>query len=437
MASHHHCHHPAAAAPNPTSCHCHCCYTPCHNPYPLPPPPDSHPHHPPHQPLVYSPLSHLPNLPQYTDPFQEHYLRERRQPHPTVSSLLRRIATLESALSRRASHPPPSRSLRDAAARTIQSHFRAFLLHRSITLRQLKDLASIKSTLGVLKSSVSVRTRIDHEAIYHKATNLLLKLDAIQGGDPMIRNGKTSLSRELNRFLDFLEGDFVQRRALSSVVKVRQSSNSVKSRVSNSDKETGNVESGCLKRANAEKLRVLAERIDRLAEELDEEEGEVIKTSNNEFMIRNLDVSPNRTRGLLKHHGGPKVKKNVSFVENGKVYRVLRRRSDPYLEECSNDSIDRDDLVNCDENDLEDDLCREIGEIGASSKEDIEEAEEGSLLSSDGEKDSRHYSTSEGNFKSTMQDQDDNDDFIFSAPLPVKMETRGNLIDKRKKLNNI
>lgn len=248
----------------------------------------------------------------------------------------------------------------------------------------------------------------------------------------MIRNGKGSLSRELNRFLDFLEGDFVQRRALS---KVRQSGNNVKPRVLNGDKEIGNVESGCLKRVNVEKLRGLVERIDKLAEEIDEEESGEINNPINEFMIRNLDVSPNRTRGLLKNHGGvqPKVKKNVSFVEDGKVYRVLRRSSDPYLEECSNGSIDRDDLVNCDEKEFEDNLCREIG---VSQGEDVEEDEEGSLLSSDGEKETRHYSTSEGKFETTVQDQDDIDNFIFSAPLPVKMETRGNLIDKRKKFNN-
>ncbi|KAI3462896.1 hypothetical protein Pfo_019559 [Paulownia fortunei] len=410
MASHH---HPTTATTNPASCYCHCCYatyTPCRRHHHNPPlPPGSHLHHSPHQPQIYSALPHLPNLPQYHERFQEHYFEEGRQTYPTVSSLLRRIAALESALRRRSSHSSSSQSLRDAAARTIQTHFRAFLLRRSITLRQLKYLASIKSTLGFLKSSVSEKTHFDYDVMYHKAVNLLLKLDTIQGGDPMIRNGKSSLSRELNKFLDFIDG-------------ICERGNNVKSRVSNGEMKMGNVKRGGLKRVNVEKLRGLVERIDKLAEELeDEEQGEVSQNSNNDFMIRKHGVPTNRSGGLLKQCGvdQPKVKKNVSFAENGKVYRVLRRHYEPYLEEYCNDSIDRNNLVDA-ERELEDDLCQKIEEIGVSSKDDDDDEEvhlenEGSLLSSDGEKDSRSYSTSEGNFR--RHDQDDTDDFVFCAQL--------------------
>ncbi|KAL2528632.1 BAG family molecular chaperone regulator 8 [Forsythia ovata] len=98
---------------------------------------------------------------------------------PTVSSLVRRIAALESSIHRHSSSSS-SQSLRHAAARTIQTHFRAFLVRRSRTLRQLKNLASIKSTLNILKSCVSENTGFDYEAISQKATCLLLKLDCIQ-----------------------------------------------------------------------------------------------------------------------------------------------------------------------------------------------------------------------------------------------------------------
>ncbi|KAL0310221.1 UNVERIFIED_CONTAM: BAG family molecular chaperone regulator 8, chloroplastic [Sesamum calycinum] len=371
MASHH---HPAAAS-SPASCYCHCCYatyTPClHHP---PPPPDSHLHHPPYQPNLYSGISHLPNLNQYHDHFQEHYFQEGRQTQPTVSSLLRRIAALESSLRRRSSQTSSSQSLRYAAARTIQTHFRAFLVRRSRTLRQLKELASIKSTLGILKSSVSERTHFDFDAIYRKAMNLLLKLDTIQGF-------------------------CVERRVLASGVNLRYRGNDLKSRVSSPQRKLDNVKCGDLKRVNVEKLRGLVERIDKLAEELDEQQ------------------------------------------ENGKVYRVTRRNHKPFLEEYCDGSIDRDNLVD-EEKELEDDLCREIEEIGLSSRvaedddDDLEvhSENEGSLPSSDGEKNPRNCSKSNGDSERKRHGQDGTDDFIFHAPLPAKMEIRGDSVDKRKKI---
>ncbi|KAK9271535.1 hypothetical protein L1049_001895 [Liquidambar formosana] len=46
--------------------------------------------------------------------------------------------------------------------------------------------------------------------------DLLLKLDSIQGGDPMIRDGKRSISRDLLRFLEFVDGVSVKRHQLST-----------------------------------------------------------------------------------------------------------------------------------------------------------------------------------------------------------------------------
>lgn len=299
-------------------------------------------------------------------------------------------------------------------------------MRRSITLRQLKDLASIKSSLGFIKSSISGKTHFDYDVVYHKAANLLLKLDAIQGGDPMIRNGKTSLNREIYNFLDFIEGVCLQRRTIG--VSVRQSSNNGRSRVSNSGKKIGNVESGCSKRVNVEKLRGLVERIDRLAEELDEEQGDEIENPNDEFVMRKYGVSAIPTGGLVKQHGGvrPKVKKNVSFAEDGKVYRLLSRHNQPYQEECSNGSIDKDGLDDDDdEKEFEDDLRREIKEIGVSSKEDAEEEVEDGCSSSDGEEVSRHSLTRGGNF-GTRADRDGTGGSAFSAPSLVKMDRRSN-----------
>ncbi|EPS68293.1 hypothetical protein M569_06483, partial [Genlisea aurea] len=150
---------------------------------------------------------HVPKSRQYYGHFQDAYFREGRgNCQPTVSALLRRIAVLESALfGRSSSHASAGLSLRDAAARRIQAQFRIFLLRRSRTLRHLKDLASVKSSLGVLRSSVSENPQFDFQVVLRRASNLQLRLDAIEGVDPMIRNGKTALSRDLDKFLDFLD----------------------------------------------------------------------------------------------------------------------------------------------------------------------------------------------------------------------------------------
>lgn len=238
----------------------------------------------------------------------------------------------------------------------------------------------------------------------------------------MIRNGKSTLKGELHKFLDFIEGACVQSRIME--VSVKQSGDNVRSRVSNSEKKRGNAESGSLKRINVEKLKGLVERIDRLAEELDEEQCQEFENPKDEFVTTKFGASPNSSGGgLVKQiHGGfrPKVKKSVSFAENGNVYRVLRRESRPFLEDCSNDSIDKDDIDDDDEEqELVDDLSQELDELRVSSKEDVEE---GSSSSENGE---RHSSKDGGTF-GTKLDQDDSGDFVFSAPLPAKMERRSN-----------
>ncbi|KAL0332131.1 UNVERIFIED_CONTAM: BAG family molecular chaperone regulator 8, chloroplastic [Sesamum calycinum] len=360
MASHHHLCHPSTAS----CCRCYCTsYSACHH-HPAPPyPPDSHfLFHPPPQPNLCSAQTHLPSSQHYYPHFRESSFQEERQTHPTIVSLLRRISVLEAALH---SHSSSSQSLRDASARTIQSHFRAFLLRRSRTLRQLKDLASIKSALCSLKSSVSERTHFDYDVIYHKALNLLLKLNAIQGGDPMIRDGKSSVRRELNKFLDFIDGFCLERRVLSSGVNVRYERNNVKNRVVNSERNMRNVQCGDLRSVNVEKLRGLVERIDRLAEELNEGESEVIESPG--VLAKKHGVSGNRSGALVKQHCGvqPKVKKSVSFADNGKVYRVVRRNSEPFLVESSDDSIDGDGALR----ELKNDFGREVEEFGVPLKE--------------------------------------------------------------------
>lgn len=252
----------------------------------------------------------------------------------------------------------------------------------------------------------------------------------------MIRDGKSSIRRELNKFLDFIDGFCVERRGLSSGVNVRCGRNNVKHRVAISERNMRHVQCGNLRSVNVEKLRGLVERIDKLAEE----ENEVIETP--DVLAKKHGVSGKKSGGLVKQHCGfqPKVKKSVSFADNGKVYRVLRRNSEPLLVENYDDSIDGDNAGR----DLKNDIGREVEELGVSLKDAEDDDDEvearsedgGSLHSSDGEKDSRSYVRSEGNFGSKMYNQGEADNFAFSAPLPLKMETRADLIDKRKKLAN-
>ncbi|KAH0469172.1 hypothetical protein IEQ34_002404 [Dendrobium chrysotoxum] len=147
-----------------------------------------------------------------------------------LQDLIRRVSSLESSLSQLSSQTPrtplapPSPSLRrrtstpslrEVAARTIQARFRRFLVRRSQTLRDLKRLASIKSSASALRSSISGDADAEPEAISQEAMDLLLQLDSIQSSDPMIRDGKRSISRDLARMLEFVDKVLVRERRLS------------------------------------------------------------------------------------------------------------------------------------------------------------------------------------------------------------------------------
>ncbi|CAA6657419.1 unnamed protein product [Spirodela intermedia] len=152
--------------------------------------------------------------------YQQHQHERQQQPQPQaqslIRSLLRRIAALESAIPGAASprgRPAPRRALlRDLAARTIQAAFRRYLVRRSRILRDLKHLASIRSHLAALRSSLSDETRISPKALYQRVVDLLHQLDSIWSADVMIREGKKPISRELVLLLEFAESLMVQKR---------------------------------------------------------------------------------------------------------------------------------------------------------------------------------------------------------------------------------
>ncbi|XP_052195063.1 BAG family molecular chaperone regulator 8, chloroplastic [Diospyros lotus] len=414
-ARHHHC-HPATA-----SCSCCCCYTTCCDG----PQPDSllqslssHFRHPPSQP--YPPSNsqsfhhhhhYHQETPFYPPPAHHQHRQEQFQAQPTVSSLLRRIAALESALRRQASVNSSSPySLRDAAARTIQTHFREFLVRRSRKLRQLKDLASIKSTLNALKASVYDDVRPYSRSLSRRALGLLHKLDSIQGGDQMIRDHKRSISRDLNRFLEFLDGE---RNKVSSVVvkNVKFGRVGNKSRVFCSGQKIGAakfVDPAGGERDLIEKLKSRVEKKDGFFEE----DGIEIELGNPRISIKG-------NAGLLKRQGGDqaKVKKTVSFADNGTVYRFT-----PVSQELSSEEVSGSSSID-DENELAGNLCREVQEIGGDEDEEAGEGESPEI--SDVERIPRRIlRAGEDSYLTGGYDQDDDGSYVSSAPVPGKMEPR-------------
>ncbi|KAL5202472.1 hypothetical protein ABZP36_013424 [Zizania latifolia] len=219
----------------------------------------------------------------YPYPYQYQYQQPKPQPYPQpqpqpqanpsdhgyllLHSLLRRVAALESTIPHcfpsapvpppRANHrrhrvaahqdegeddddeedappspplPPrrarPTSPARERAVRMIQAHFRRFLARRSRTLRQLKELAVLRSKAASLRGSLSGRRGVgDPASLTEAVMDLVFHLDAIQGEDPMIREGKRAVSRELTRIMEFVDKVLVKEHKEISINGVLDSSN--------------------------------------------------------------------------------------------------------------------------------------------------------------------------------------------------------------------
>lgn len=252
--------------------------------------------------------------------------------------------------------------------------------------------------------------------------NLLIKLDSIQGSDPMIRDGKRSISRELIRFMEFIDEMSTENHVIS-VKNVRFSKNGKKSVILQREQKIRASGSRVLggdddderkfpkNPSNQTKKNVRVSSVPKV-----EEEAESLE-------LENPRKPQNRFGGLMKNQ--PKGKKTVSFSENGNVYRLIKS-SHSYA------SSDDTDSSNGGEEE-------EVEEIGVSSKETEVEDEDSSEMS-ENEMDPRknlgtrmnhstkkHQSDQEQNEE---DDDEDDDNFVFSAPLPEKMEYR---VDSNKK----
>ncbi|GLU10996.1 hypothetical protein SLE2022_277690 [Rubroshorea leprosula] len=440
MASHHHHHHHQTT----TCCSSgHCC-----NPPPPPPPPpvqttDS---------LLQALASLLLQQQQSSDQIhlershqnqscykhRPHFHR-REENHQDVQfvlpSLLSRIEALESSLQHFSTYSAyPCRCLRDTAARVIQTHFRAFLVRRSKTLRQLKELALIKSSFSSLKLSISNKTHFDLDAVSRKAMDLLVTLDCIQGADPLIRDGKRSIGRDLLLFLDYIDGIAAKEHKVyyRTAKNVRVVVNGNKSRVSGS--RFGEV--GQDRREVVERLRNRVEKIrgsPRVVRNEDEDgvelEGfcQVIDEVENPRISINAKTgvcaSPIRNRVLVKRQvSQPKVKKTVSFAENGNVYKVFSNVSRNENSSIGEGTLTDESVSSDDRGEILENPCKETANDQEAQMENGE-----SVQSSDEERSSRGNLRKQYNSQIGEEDEDGAYNLMFSAPLPARMESRVDL----------
>ncbi|XP_021770910.1 BAG family molecular chaperone regulator 8, chloroplastic-like [Chenopodium quinoa] len=349
MAFHHHLHNLHTTTNSfcccpPPAPPCHHPTPPCHHP-PLLSPPTSDPFQVAAivtqllQTQTQTPLNyHLNSSRTHKNQKHPHHNNHENQDNSLLLSLLQRIDALESSLQKYSSS---GFSLRDAAAKIIQAHFRAFLVHRSRTLRHLKDLASVKSALASFKSSLSRHAFVDFDSLSRNAMDLLHKLDSIQSGDKMIRDSKKTVTREIVEFLEIVDGVCVKRqqvltRKMKSMRLVRNDSRATRDtkgfsghNVSSKTRTVDNEEKKLM--AN---LKERVEKIGRMTKALEEQEQEVYGDAENKGFKHVDDEDDdildqiatkyrlNNEFNVKKNDQSSNAKKRVSFVEDGNLIRL-------------------------------------------------------------------------------------------------------------------
>ncbi|KAJ8567117.1 hypothetical protein K7X08_019325 [Anisodus acutangulus] len=209
--------------------------------------------------------------------------------------------------------------------------------------------------------------------------DLLIKLDSIQGDDQLIRDGKRLISNKLTRFMKVINGATVISRRI-----VKNVRNGNKARVFSSDPK---VKFGSNRN----------ESVDKFVSSVNESEEEEEEHQKPRF-------SEVRKSRVLRSGLKPKQKKSVSFAENVN----------------GQESFDTELMKN---------LSRRVEKIGSLSKDDAEVDEErdgGSSGNSDNEIMDPNYISRKDNgyYERNVRDENETESFLFSAPLPVKMEGR-------------
>lgn len=252
----------------------------------------------------------------------------------------------------------------------------------------------------------------------------------------MIRDGKRSVRRDLVRFLEYIDGLALKRhKHLYKYAKnVTVSGNGSKARV--------------LRSNSGETMKKLRKRVEKLARFSGNEEGDedddvelegfhqAIDEGENPRISTNgkvgVCVTQNRNGGVLVKRQGsqPRVKKTVSFAENGNVYRIISSGNE--VSSCGDGSLTDESVSSDDHGEIVENLCKESGVL-AENEEEVNLDDEESLQSSDAEKNTRkNYMIRQARSEIEGDYQIQDGDFVFSAPLPVKMESKADLMKKMK-----
>lgn len=219
----------------------------------------------------------------------------------------------------------------------------------------------------------------------------------------MIRDGKRSVSKDLIQFLEYVDGLVLKRNKLlyKNAKNIRVLRN-------------GSSKPKVLRSKSGEVMEKLRDRVEKLERFSTIEEGnDVVEL---EGFHQGIDEAENKNKNkngelLLKRQGiQPKVKKTVSFAENGNVYRIISNGDEV---NSSGDGSLTDESVSSDERgDTMENLVKESEDL-------VENLEEAMNLNKQARSNSVEDYQIQGH------------DFVFSAPLPVKMESKADLMKKR------
>lgn len=254
----------------------------------------------------------------------------------------------------------------------------------------------------------------------------------------MIRDGKKSISRDLVRFLEFVDGVAVKRNGLS--IKVMKNDRFGR----NGDKSRAHLGSKCGNsvgdhRAIIGKLRDRVEKIRGFARVSDNDEEHVELEGFQHFsnddeeeeyprVVINGKNGRIRNGVLVKRHGAqPRVKKSVSFAEeDGNVFKVSSNTHESFSNgdgTCLDDSGSSDD-----HEELVEKICSEVEEMKSLSQGTEDDGEE-HMETDEGERIARVTNIQRRETRGSCQDS--NRDFVFSAPLPAHMEAKADLVRGR------
>ncbi|KAJ0255108.1 hypothetical protein HA466_0099130 [Hirschfeldia incana] len=337
-------------------------------------------------------------------------------------NLLRKIEDLDLSLGRFSSSARRRESystVKDSAARVIQTRFRSYLVRRSVSLRELKELARIESSFVSLRSS---KEHFPLGAVSREATRLLLRLDSVEGSaDSMIRDGKRRLCGELVRFLHHVDDCAVRRRNVVSKYAKDRSSEKLKKHIRriyvSEEENIAELEEFRFVSDDGQEIPIVSVGKSRKLG-VESVKGNRVKTPVYELTSSAEDDDGDDGSSSRSRRG---VVKNVSFNENGNVYKVYGDTSEATGGDDGSTSGDGyAEVENIKYVPKENDGFQEEDEESLSESE-----EESSSSSLQGSKEEEQVS---GNVSHTGRNENKREvhlgkgSLMFSPPLPLKME---------------